>query len=294
VGSQQLLRRINRSLKFGDRKQMPQFSLIIATLGRTDELRKMLQSAAAQAPVEFEVIIVDQNNDNRVGEILSELALPIALNHVRLTKKSLSLARNVGLQHASGTFVAFPDDDCWYPFGLLSKVAQWFETHPKYEILATGAVDEDGLPSGNRWFQNSCDIRPINALRTTFSNSLFLRRAALPEGIRFDENLSASEETDYILRLLKIGLRGRFDRSFSVGHPRRDMLSGTVSKERARKYGQGMGQFVRHHSLTTLWLALLGYDLARGGAVLFRGKFADAGFCFAHARGLFQGFLATR
>jgi glycosyltransferase involved in cell wall biosynthesis len=273
---------------------MPQFSLIIPTLGRTDELRKMLQSAAAQAPVEFEIIIVDQNDDNRVGEILSELALPITLNHVLLTKKSLSLARNVGLQHASGTFVAFPDDDCWYPSGLLSKVAKWFETHPKYEILATGAVDEDGLPSGNRWFQNSCDIRPINALRTTFSNSLFLRRAALPEGIRFDENLSASEETDYILRLLKIGLRGRFDRSFSVGHPRRDMLSGTVSKERARKYGLGMGQFVRHHSLTTLWLALLGYDLARGGAVLFRGKFADAGFCFAHARGLFQGFLATR
>ena len=273
---------------------MPQFSLIIPTLGRTEELRKMLQSAAAQRAVELEVIIVDQNDDDRVARILSELALPVPVQHVRLARKSLSLARNVGLEHASGTFVAFPDDDCWYPAGLLSNVAAWFGNHPKYEILAVGAVDEEGLSSGNRWFQDACDIRPINALRTTFSNSLFLRRAELPKDIRFDENLSASEETDYILRLLKVGLRGRFDRSLKVGHPRRDMLSGTVSKERARKYGQGMGQFVRHHSLTTLWLALLGYDLARGSAILVRGKFTDAGFCFAHARGLFQGFLATR
>lgn len=273
---------------------MTQFSLIIPTLGRTDELRKMLQSAGAQRPVDLEIIIVDQNDDDRVGKILSELALPVPVNHVRLTRKSLSLGRNVGLQHATGTFVAFPDDDCWYPAGLLANVNLWFDKHPKYEILAVGAVDGDGLSSGNRWFQDACDIRPINALRTTFSNSLFLRRSALPKEIRFDENLSASEETDYILRLLKIGLRGRFDRSLSVGHPRRDMLSGTVSKERARKYGQGMGQFVRHHSLTTLWLALLGYDLARAASVLIRGKFSDAGFCFAHARGLFQGFLATR
>jgi glycosyltransferase involved in cell wall biosynthesis len=278
----------------GDPEKMPQFSLIIPTLGRTDELRKMLQSAAAQAPIDIEIIVVDQNDDDRVGKILSELALPVAVNHVRLTRKSLSLARNVGLEHATGSFVAFPDDDCWYPSGLLFKIAQWFGNHPRYEILAVGAVDEYGLTSGNRWFQDACDIRPINALRTTFSNSLFLRRAALPKEIRFDENLSASEETDYILRLLKVGLRGRFDRSLNIGHPRRDMLSGTVSKERARKYGQGMGQFVRHHSLTTLWLALLGYDLARACAVLVRGKFGDAGFCFAHAQGLFQGFLATR
>jgi glycosyltransferase involved in cell wall biosynthesis len=254
----------------------------------------MLKSAAAQSPIDLEIIIVDQNDDDRVAKILYELSLPVAVQHIRLTRKSLSLARNVGLEYATGTFVAFPDDDCWYPSGLLSDLARWFESHPNYEILAVGAVDEYGLSSGNRWFQDACDIRPINALRTTFSNSLFLRRSALPKEIRFDENLSASEETDYILRLLKVGLRGRFDRSLKIGHPRRDMLSGTVSKERARKYGQGMGQFVRHHSLTTLWLALLGYDLARAGAVLARGKFADAGFCLAHARGLFQGFLATR
>ena len=53
--------------------------------------------------------------------------------------------------------------------------------------------------------------------------------------------LNRGEETDFILRLLATGLRGRFDRGLHIHHPRRDMLSGTVSLERAKKYGAAMG-----------------------------------------------------
>jgi hypothetical protein len=76
-----------------------------------------------------------------------------------------------------------------------------------------------------------------------------------------------------------------------IHHPRRDMLSGTVSRARARSYGAGMGRLVRRHSLAPLWLALLTYDLARALLVSARGQFVNAGFCFAHAEGLFRGFI---
>ena len=273
---------------------MTKFSLIVPTVGRISELRRMLQSVGNQDSADVEIIIVDQNDDARVATLLSELPLALPVRHLRMDRKSLSGARNLGLTHATGEIVAFPDDDCWYPNGLLCDVERWFGEHPAYQILAVGAVDESGLQSGNRWFQSECDIRPINALRTTFSNTLFLKRDALPMEIRFDESLSASEETDYILRLLKTGLKGRFDRRITVGHPRRDMLSGTVTTDRARKYGRGMGQFVRHHSLALLWVSLLGYDLLRAGSVLCRGRLDDAQFCLAHARGLFWGFLGAR
>jgi glycosyltransferase involved in cell wall biosynthesis len=270
---------------------MKQFSLIIPTVGRTQELEKMLGSLANQQPADFELIVVDQNEDDRVDRLLSVLAPDIKVSHHRLNRKSLSLARNVGLREASGEIVAFPDDDCWYPAGLLPQVWNWFCDNPNYDILAVGANDEQGLPSGNRWIQSQCDIRAINVLRTTFSNSLFLKRRALPESIRFDESLLASEETDYILKLMKVGLRARFDRTLYVGHPRRDMLSGTVSHSRAQKYGQGMGQLVRRHSLPLLWAALLSYDLLRALTVFLSGRWSSAGFCLAHARGLFRGFV---
>lgn len=270
---------------------MPRFSLIIPTVGRTVELQKMLESVANQRSVNCEIIIVDQNDDTRVASLLSGLPADIQVLHLRLEAKNPSMARNVGLERALGEIIAFPDDDCSYPADLLPHVDSWFRDNLEYDILAVGANDEHGVPSGNRWIQRRCDIRPVNALRTTFCNSLFLRRTSLPESVRFDESLFQGEETDYILNLLKAGLRGRFDRTFHVCHPRRDMLSGTVSHSRARKYGQGMGRLVRRHSLSLLWVALLAYDLLRALAVVLRGNIRNAGFCLAHAHGLFRGFV---
>jgi glycosyltransferase involved in cell wall biosynthesis len=270
---------------------MPQFSLIVATVGRTAELEKLLASLGHQGLTVFEVIVVDQNEDLRVEPLLRSVPSNVAVSHIRSNVKGASCARNAGLAQASGDIVAFPDDDCWYPAQLLPEVEKWFRDNPQYDILAVGANDEHGIPSGNRWIQNRCDIRPINALRTTFCNSLFLRRMSLPEFVRFDESLSAGEETDFILNLLKTGLRGRFDRSSHVGHPRRDMLSGTVSHARAKKYGQGMGQLVRRHSLWLVWVMLLGYDLLRAMLVVVSGRFSGARLCLAHARGLYRGFV---
>jgi hypothetical protein len=154
-----------------------------------------------------------------------------------------------------------------------------------------GAVDEEGVPSGNRWLQASCDLHPINVFRTTFCSSLFLRREALRQN-SFDEHIDRGEETELILRILDSGFRGRFDRTWHIGHPRRDMLSDGVPKERAVSYGWGMGHVLRMHSLFGLWVGLLTYDVLRGVLVVLRGRLSAASLCFAHARGLIRGFSA--
>lgn len=268
------------------------FSLIVPTYGRTDDLAMLFSTLNRQLQHQLEVIVVDQNDDDRVAPYLGLLSPDIRVHHVRVRKKSLSNARNVGMAEASGEIIAFPDDDCWYPDGLLSRVAIWFATHPGYDILAVGAQDEEGLPSGNRWPQDQCDIRPYNSLRTTFSNSLFLKRASLPRRVVFDEKMLASEETDYILHLLTLGLRGRFDRSLHICHPRRDMLSGTISSARAKRYGQGMGQLARRHSLYALWAGLMAYEVFRAAIVALSGDLHGAKFCLAHAQGIVFGFLS--
>ena len=270
---------------------MPRFSLIVPTLGRTTEAAELFASIVDQKRNDIELIIVDQNNDDRIVPLLAALPKSITVLHLRQSEKNISLARNTGLDAARGEIIAFPDDDCWYPSGLLDRVDAWFEENPAYSVLATGALDADGIPSGNRWIQDACDISPVNVLRTTFCSSLFIAEPTGSRATRFDIKLNRGEETDYILRLLATGLRGRFDRRLHVHHPRRDMLSGTVSRTRAMSYGAGMGRLVRRHSLILLWLGLLGYDLARALMVSAKGQFVDAGFCFAHAEGLFRGFL---
>ena len=270
---------------------MPRFSLIIPTLGRTVELAELLASIVNQKRNDIEVILVDQNDDGRIVPLVEALPGNLPVLHLQLKEKNVSAARNAGLAAASGDIIAFPDDDCWYPPSLLSQVDAWFSTNRDYSILAVGAFDNDGVPSGNRWIQDACDISPLNVLRTTFCSSLFISALARSREVRFDPKLDRGEETDFILRLLRTGLRGRFDRWLHIHHPRRDMLSGTVSRARAVSYGAGMGRLVRRHSLILLWLGLLTYDLVRALLVSARGQFINAGFCFAHAEGLFRGFV---
>jgi glycosyltransferase involved in cell wall biosynthesis len=270
---------------------MPRFSLVIPTLGRTTEVTEVFASIVNQNRRDIEMIVVDQNDDDRLVPLIEALPPDIAIRHIRLKEKSLSMARNAGLAVASGEIIAFPDDDCWYPSDLLNRVDNWFRANSQYAVLAVGALDNEGLSSGNRWLQDACDISPLNAMRTTFASSLFISTLQATRTLRFDPKLPAGEETDFILRLLATGLRGRFDRALHIHHPRRDMLSGTVSRERARKYGAGMGMVVRRHSLVLVWCGLLIYDLARALLVSARGQFVDARFCLAHTTGLFRGFL---
>jgi glycosyltransferase involved in cell wall biosynthesis len=267
---------------------MPRFSLIIATISRTTELRGLLESFTQQDFSDYEVILVDQNDDDRLQAVVDEFTGRVPIERI-FSPKGVSTARNYGIRQATGELIAFPDDDCWYSPGLLAKVDQWFRDHRRYSILAVGAVDEGGVPSGNRWFQSSCDLHPVNIFRTTFCSSLFIRCEAL-FGNGFDEEMDRGEETDLVLRILSSGLRGRFDRTWHIRHPRRDMLSGSIPRERAKSYGWGMGNVLRKHSLFALWSILVGYDFMRGTMVALLGK-SSASLCFAHAGGLLRGYF---
>jgi glycosyltransferase involved in cell wall biosynthesis len=280
---------------------MHEISLIIATLGeRPEDLCLLLRSLVPQADHLCDVIVVDQNPDSqRIPVLLNQFHGHLPIQCIR-SERGLSRARNQGLPLASGTLVAFPDDDCLYPDGLLEWVVNWFESSQKYDILAVGANDASGSRSGNRWMQDSCDIRPVNAFRTTFSPTLFLRKdIAVTE--RFDGRLGvgsgtpygSGEETDYVLRLIRAGAKGRFDRTQHIIHPRRDMLSGESSVSRAESYGLGMGRLLSIHTLPTLWMGFLAYNVGRAGWALGRGNLNAYGRCLAQTKGLWKGYLTS-
>jgi glycosyltransferase involved in cell wall biosynthesis len=280
---------------------MLRVSLIVATIGeRPEDLCALLRSMVPQVRFIREVIIVDQHLDcNRIPALLAPFRDLLPIFYTR-SKRGLSRARNHGLSIAKGPLVAFPDDDCLLPDGLLEWVVDWLESNFEYDILAVGVEDAAGVPSGNRWPQDACDIKPVNAFRTTFSSSLFIY-SDIAKAIQFDAKLGvgsgtpygSGEETDYVLRLLRMNTRGRFVRTRHVIHPRRDMLSGTASEPRAQAYGYGMGHVLRINSMHKLWASFIAYNLARSGLVMLRGNLNGARLCLAQTQGLWSGFHAT-
>jgi glycosyltransferase involved in cell wall biosynthesis len=151
-------------------------SLIVATLNRIAELERFLDSLEEQSCRDFEVLVVDQNPDDRLVPMLG-LHSGLEIRHLR-SERGLSRARNVGLRAARGDIMAVPDDDCWYPNNLLATVAAWFESHSEFGLLFTALRTADNRHSGPK--------TPAEARRCTRSDlstclsasaALFMRRS---------------------------------------------------------------------------------------------------------------------
>ena len=280
---------------------MLQFSLIVATKGRTDELARMVASLKDQGDASFELIVVDQNEDDRVTKVLAESSLAATVKHLR-SAPGVSRARNLGMDHASGQIMGFPDDDCWYPPDTLRNLGHWFQNNQTYEILTLNSLDENGVRSCNRWFQDSCDINSLNAYRTTAGYTIFIRGGGFASGVRYDEGIGpgadtpflGGEDTDFVLSAMRKGAHGRFEAKWHIGHPLKDIRDASISQERAYIYGQGMGFVQRKHGLWWLSAGLAGFDFTRAIGAYIVGRRTPARLWYRHGRGILNGFFASR
>lgn len=281
---------------------MPRFSLIVATVDRYDELSLLLSTLLEQATYDFELIVVDQNPDDRLVPLLEQWVRDATVRtsagnaprllHLRALP-GLSSARNLGLGHTSGDIVAFPDDDCWYEPTTLAFVEQWFLQNPHYGILCLGSRDRSGAVSNNRWHQDQCDLTRTNVFRTTATYSYFLHRKRIPGQMLFDPELGpgtiygAGEDTELILSLVTTGVRGRFLKNPSVGHPCKPY----DSAERARRYGAGFGRVMAKHRLGAQFAGLVLFDLVRIPFHYLKGDRNRGSRLWSHAAGMTRAYF---
>jgi glycosyltransferase involved in cell wall biosynthesis len=273
------------------------FDLVVATVGRVDELRRFLESVLEQSYPSVRVILVDQSDDDRVAGVIGDFADRLDL--LRLcSKPGLSRARNVGLREVDADVVAFPDDDCRYPAGLLWGVARDFETTPQRDVVSVRSVDESGRPSNMRWDTDGGQVTRFNVWKRAISYTVFLRRSAVNAVGAFDERLGAGagtrfgsgEETDYLLRMLATGRTMHYDPALNVVHRH----VGAGGRARAYDYGVGQGHVLRRHGYPW-WFAgwRCGQLVMASAWLLVTGRFSQAGFFGAMACGRARGWFAT-
>jgi glycosyltransferase involved in cell wall biosynthesis len=246
------------------------FSLIVATLGRTDELRRLLESLAVQTHRDFEVIVVDQNPDDRVAQILTPIASQMRIQ-LLVAQPGVSRARNLGLKAVSGDVVAFPDDDCWYPSSLLEQVRNFLARQEACDGIICHSVDEAGaatLP----WNDKTGPVSPAISWRRATTYSYFLRKNVVDMVGGFDETLGpgtgtpwgTGEDTDYMLRVLELGFSVHFDLAMIVHHPRMFLSWNNTARKKKYRYSLGDGHLLRKHPMPLWWkLAFFGVPLAR-------------------------------
>lgn len=93
---------------------MPEVSVIIPFYEGIDWLKEAVDSVLFQTYKEFEIIVVNDGSPEDISEFLSQYSNKI--KYIEKENGGPSTARNVGIEAATGKFIAFLDsDDRWLP-----------------------------------------------------------------------------------------------------------------------------------------------------------------------------------
>ena len=233
------------------------FSLVLATVYRVEELRRFLTHLKDQTYTDFELIIVDQNSDDRLVALISDFICFFLIIHIRSPSNGLSCARNIGLKHTSGNIIAFPDDDCWYPVNLLANVKDQLSNN-NVDGITGRSVDHRGTQSAARWMSKVTLLNVYNVWTGGISITVFLKIKQGHNLISFDETLGvgantpwgSGEETDLLIYLIKDGWNITYDPSIIVYHPNPIINYDDKAIARAKAYGGGMGRVLKKHKLS--------------------------------------------
>jgi GT2 family glycosyltransferase len=262
---------------------LPSFDLVVATLGREREVARFLGSVERQGYGRVRVILVDQNDDDRVQRAVAGSGVDVL---VRRSERGLSRARNAGLDAVEADVVGFPDDDCEYPAGLLGRVA---EQLGELDGISGRTADSSGRSVG-RWAATPGPIDREGVWHRVNSAALFLRGALVREVGGFDERLglpgSSGEEIDYVLRALAAGARIGYDPELVVLH---DQPAQRASI--GRRDGASIGYLLRKHGFPARTVARMLVRPLGGMAVsAARRDLAQARFHAATLAGRLQGY----
>lgn len=242
----------------------PFISLILATVGRTDELDRMFASLAAQTMQAFEVVVVDQNADDRLQVHLARArSLGIDVRHLKQTPPNLAAARNAGIEAARGEWIGFPDDDCWYDSNVLEIVFNRFNQDDKPSGVVVRWAEETGqplVPARLSW-KRSCMFRdaPVSSITLFCNRALCLKIGGFDSRFGVGQWFGAGEETDFVLRALHTGALFTYEplaqvhHAVSSGHPQATPQARAAMRHRAR----GTGALYAKHRLP-LWIVVRG------------------------------------
>lgn len=206
----------------------PKVTVVVPLYNTERYIAKTLESIAAQTYGDYEVVVVNDASTDKGPEIVGTFMQGDSrIRMVTQENRGLAGARNSGIRHARGMYIALLDaDDLWHKEKLARHVLH-LDTNPGVGVsyAASRFIDDDGHDMG---FGQEPQLQGIDAEHVFCRNPVgngsaaVIRRAALndiafevqaPEGVRvcwFDEGFRQSEDIELWSRMAAL-TRWRFE-----------------------------------------------------------------------------------
>lgn len=279
-------------------------SVIIATYNRGVHLKNLLASLAKQNHPSLEIIVADQNEDDRVYRIIEESPqLTEDVEVIKVRVANLSNARNRGFEISAGELIFFPDDDSLVPEAFIEKIVSRFRSRENIDFISL-PVREHDVPPYDRLGEIPITQKNANVLTT--ASSIVYRRKVIRDTGPFDVRLGlggefeAAEDLDYMLRVLYGGFSGHFCDDTYVIHKDPLVTYDAPSAARAYKYNRGYGACVKKHVkqfdnkelLYRFWVEVM--KNACGALIYLTTQPGRAKYCYESMKGKIAGFFHYR
>ncbi len=267
----------------------PRIDLVVATLGRTAPLERLLRSLRHQTCRNFRIHIADQNPKGFLDDVLAAHA-DLPLTHTLLPFRNASQARNAVLPLCTGDILGFPDDDCMYAPDTLERVLELFGRRPDAGALVASLVyvrHMDALPRSPA--PDLCESSPLSLYGCFYRNgtaAFFIRKAVADRIGGFAPDLGpceaepygCGEDIDFQIRAWRTGytvLRAHRARIF---HPQIDFHA-PFAMRKAAAYARGRMALCAAHGLPWWFRVLnIAYPLVMLPADALRHGKSGAGY----------------
>jgi GT2 family glycosyltransferase len=232
---------------------MTRISFIVNTFNRpADVFEACIDSVRSQLTRECGVVVVDQNATPAVG-IVSDVAV------VHFPTKSISLARNKGVEVSPAEWYVFLDDDAVLKPGSLAGLFTALAAAPPAFGVIAGKIeikDSDRLYSIRQKIKSG----PLSfaMLNAVMGGALAIKDDCWRELGGFDERFgigsdwASGEESDFVIRGYRRGWKIVYVREFAIAHP----APSEMDDAKVKAYALGKGAMIRKH-VTDGWSTLL-------------------------------------
>jgi len=243
-------------------KSGPLVSVIVTTYNRADLLCETLDSILSQTYENFELIVVDDGSTDNTEEVVKRHSAG-RINYIKTENwGGPARPRNIGIEKATGEYIAFcDDDDIWLPKKLEKQIN--YIVNSNYGMIFT-MQKQFGATS---IFSNYFGIGPLPFKKDTSANALLqvnciptssvvIKKDLLDQIDYFDERRSfiAIEDNDLWIRVSKVAAIGFVPNVLVLHRNHRDgtyLNSTTIyggKKELFKKHG------IQYNSSSLNWI----------------------------------------
>ena len=155
-----------------------------------------IQSVLQQGMENIEIILVDDGSTDNTAELAG--AYGTTISYLYQSNQGPAVARNTGLQVATGHYVAFIDADDLWVNGRLLRQLHYLQAHPQIDIVQVQIRYMRQINA--KWEVYDPPFFALSMSTGLFTRALFGRIGM------FDPTLRYSEDVDWLIRAHRMGI----------------------------------------------------------------------------------------